>query len=178
MNITETFNLVNERWIGVIAVDIGNEGGWVGNSWATKELHIERKCENLRKTFKAWKELHPKVIIAEDVHAIPNQGIVSTGTLMRQKGEVIGMAAALGIEVQFIQPLTWIECFTLKRTKHFHPDSNKKKWKNHLLEIAQSISPFPDDRITLKTADAYLMWIYAASLQTNKPLQPKGTISW
>ena len=112
------------------------------------------------------------IIVAEDVHTFPGQGVVSNGTLMKNRGRIEGMSAALGIQVHWIQPLQWIECYTLKRTKHFE---SKRKWKCHLAEIAKEmVDDSLVNEINLKTADAFLIWNYAASQQTEEPMTRIG----
>src|SRR5689334_5855741 len=116
-------SLVNES---LMAIDIGNKGGICYNMgskivfypmpWDTKENpdpHL---------TLKKWRSIsepNPDIIVAEDVHAFAGQGIVSTGTLMKNRGQIEMASAAMGLNANFIQPLSWIECYTMKRKKHF-----------------------------------------------------------
>jgi hypothetical protein len=105
------------------------------------------------------------VVYAEDVHAFPGQGSVSTGSLMQSKGELIGAVeslrewAGLDISLKLIQPLEWIKRFTAARQKNF---KSKTLWKKHLLYIAKETicSGFLVNDITLNTADAVLMCYY------------------
>lgn len=161
-------SLVTER---ILAVDIGLNGGIVLNDHNVLHVLDSKNIDLVR-----WVTYADK-IIAEDVHAMPGQGAVSTGTLLEQKGYLRGIAACLKIEPLFIHPLQWIECYTMKRTKHFETKSGKKDktaWKKHLLEIAREIATDEvKPHLNLKTADAFLMWNYEASKLTVNPLEKK-----
>jgi len=144
--------LVNEV---VMGFDIGASGGWCcGNG---HYVDIEPIPEQPKELVRKIKFAAPTIIVAEDVHTMPGQGGVSGGKLMQSKGILIGIAAALDIKVVLIQPLRWIETFTLKRTKHFN---TKCEWKNYLKSIAEGLCP--DHKFTLKTTDAFLIWYYYA----------------
>jgi len=161
--------LVNET---ILAVDIGNEGGLVFNRAKQSRLGIYRMPEFVKELWLLVEQIKPTIIIAENVHSMPNQGVVAIGTLMKNRGRLEGVAAAAGINPKFIEPLRWMECYTLKRTKHF---PTKTQWKNHLIGIAKGLvneneKPFIDKR----TADAFLIWNFAASQYTTTPMRPLG----
>jgi hypothetical protein len=173
MTFTERVNFVNEKRLNILAIDIGNNGGFAWNFHPDRCFELRVMPEDVMDRWFAAAHCSPDIIVAEDVHTIHGQGIVSNGTLMKNKGQVEGFCAAMEIEPHWIQPLAWIQCFTLKRTKHF---ANKHKWKQHLIEIAKGIAyGFSDslvNEINEKTADAFLIWNYAASQQTDQPLKP------
>jgi hypothetical protein len=161
-------SLVTEK---IMAVDIGLKGGIVMNN--RNVLHV---LEADKIELDKWIADADR-IIAEDVHTMPGQGIHSAGVLLEQKGYLRGLAAAIRTPIQFIQPLKWIECYTMKRTKHFETKSGKKDktgWKKHLLDLAREIaSDQVRPLLNLKTADAFLMWNYEASKLTPNPLEKK-----
>lgn len=169
MTFEERLHLVNEKKLNITAVDIGNEGGLCSNDFSG-DVCLRRMPGTHRDQWEAFLYGCPHVVVAENVHAMPGQGLVSTGTLLRNRGRLEGFCAALDIEPHFIEPLAWQQCFTLKRRKHF-PD--KRQFKKHLMEVAKSLAP-PSlvNEITLQTADAFLIWNYAASQQTEEPLKP------
>jgi hypothetical protein len=173
MKFIDRLSLVNEKDISILAIDIGDKGGFVWNDTVTKELVIEPMPDDLEKQWMVFQRSGCEIIVAENVHTMPGQGIVSNGTLMRNKGVCEGMAAALGIEIHFIEPLKWIECYTVKRTKSF---SSKRYWKKHLIEIAKEMadSDLLMSLVNERTADAFLIWNYAASQQTPEPLRLMG----
>lgn len=172
MTFAERLHLVNERGLNILAIDIGNEGGMVYNWTPEKWFVIKPMSDELAKNWEVMAHSMADIIVAENVHTMPLQGVVSNGTLMKNRGRVEGMAAALKIEINWIEPLKWIECFTMKRTKHF---KHKRDWKKHLSEIAKSmVDDSLVNEITLKTADAFLMWNYIASQHTDEPILPIG----
>jgi hypothetical protein len=158
-------SLVNES---ILAFDIGNSGGLVSNCFGV--LDIRKMPEDLKVL---WEYVHNSgatYILAENVHAFSGQGVVSVGTLMKNRGIIEGMCAAYGVTPIFVEPRAWIQCYTLKLKKHF---KNKNMWKKYLLEIALAIAPSElHDRLNLNTADAFLIWNWAASLKTSQPLVP------
>lgn len=170
MILTDRITLVNEKKLTILAIDIGNDGGMVFNWTPEPWLAVHEMPKEIEDQWKFMSSAQADIIVAEDVHTFPGQGIVSNGTLLKNRGRVEGMATALGIQIHWIQPLQWIECYTLKRTKHF---SNKKQWKKHLVQIAKDL--MDDDEmkalVNEKTADALLIWNYAASQQTPEPLK-------
>lgn len=162
--------LVNEMRVNVLAVDIGNNGGMVGNEGNC--LVIRPMPQHTKDQWAEFRSFHPRAVYAENVHTFAGQGIVSQGTLLKNRGRIEGYAAAYGADIQWIEPLKWIEKFTLQRRKHF---TDIKKWKKHLLETAKEIADEETlSYLTLETCDAYMMWIYAASIVAGKPLKPIG----
>lgn len=156
--------LVNDT---ICAVDIGLNGGVCFNT-SPHSLLIYEADPNLKTMWLIINGSSPEVIVAENVHTFAGQGIKSSGTLMESKGILRGFAAAIGIELKLIEPLKWIETFTLKRGKHFLNTKGKKDktaWKRHLLSIAKTLAPEEyHDQLNLKTADAFLIWYYYAKV--------------
>jgi hypothetical protein len=173
-----------------MGVDIGNKGGICINNgpvlkflpmpWDTKEN------PNKRLTIEKWNTIngnYPDIIVAEDVHAFAGQGIVSTGTLMKNRGQIEMAAAARGIIPDMIQPLAWIQCYTMKRKKHFKRTKEEIKrgdvpnWKQHLVEIAMAMLPlgYNLSLVNERVADAILIWNYWAAQKIGQPLQKKGS---
>lgn len=154
-------SFVNETFM---AVDIGLKGGIVYNEF--DRLVIEEMKPDLKWL---WGRIQaPQHLVAENVYTMPKQGIVSAGTLMEAKGIIRGMCAAADIEPDLIQPLKWIEVYTLKRRKHF---DDKPQWKKHLLQVALEICPETyREQINLKTCDAFLIWNWAAARHTGVEL--------
>lgn len=169
MTFQERLDFVNEKNLSILAIDIGNEGGMVYNWYPQTNIEIRPMSKELHENWMVMAGAMANIIVAEDVHTFHGQGLVSSGTLMKNRGRIEGMAAALDIEVHWIQPVQWIECYTLKRTKHF---KHKRDWKKHLAEIAKEmVDDSLVNEITLKTADAFLIWNYAASQHTEQPLK-------
>lgn len=56
---------------------------------------------------RGWVEMQPARIVREKVGSRPSQGIVSTGRLLEVVGMLDGIAAALAIPVETVEPETW-----------------------------------------------------------------------
>lgn len=166
--------LVNEK-SNIMAVDIGNEGGYCFNGNGI-DIRITPIPECLRKQFEILGFPDPDFIIAENVHTMPGQGVVSQGTLLKNRGRLEGMAAAINCVIRWIEPSVWQRCFTIKRKKHFE---NTRAWKRHLIEQALEILPEEYHHlINLKTCDAFLIWYYAAHIEVARPLSDKGQLTF
>ena len=68
------------------------------------------------------------LVVMEDVHTFPGQGIVSMGTLLEQKGIILGMCKVLRYEVQLISPKTWQKHFGMKCPKEIKGKTARKRW--------------------------------------------------
>lgn len=154
----------------VAGYDIGESGGFAINK-RTGQSDILIRHYNPDEFIDWCRVFEVGVIYAENVHPYAGQGIVSSGSLMEKKGELIGIARALNIPIKWVEPLSWIQCFTLKRKKHF---DSKTQWKKHLVEVAQKEVPLLVNEIDLNTADAVLLWIYGAHLSSGTPMTRKG----
>lgn len=47
------------------------------------------------------------VVVLENVHAFPGQGVVAMATLLEQKGIIRGMCKGLGYDEYLVEPKTW-----------------------------------------------------------------------
>lgn len=170
----DTF-LVTER---IMAVDIGNKGGFCCNCG---HIFVTEMPEDVNLRWKVFNDQRPSTVVAENVHAFKGQGIVSTGTLLKNRGQVEMAAAALGVKMVFIQPLAWIECYTMKRKKHFKPSKAERLagapiWKEHLVEICLAVLPeCYHYLVNDKTADAILIWNFFAAQKIGQPLKKMGS---
>jgi len=66
-------------------------------------------------------------VVMEDVHAFPGQGVVAVGTLLEQKGIIIGMSKALGYDVCLVSPKTWQKQFDIVCPKELKAKAKRKK---------------------------------------------------
>ena len=71
-------------------------------------------------------------------------------------GFLLGVLAALRVRVELVRPQAWQKALSLGTSK-IH--ASKTAWKNHLKSRAQQL--FPNQTVTLKTADALLLLEYA-----------------
>lgn len=72
-------------------------------------------------------------------------------------GMIRGFCLGLGFRVQLVRPQVWQKHFGLGKKKDYG-----SKWKSHLKQKAEQL--FPDQKVTLKTADCLLILNYAQSL--------------
>ena len=68
------------------------------------------------------------LVIIEDVHAFPGQGVVSSGTLLEQKGVIRGLASALGYELVMVNPKTWQGFLEITPPKELKDKVKRKVW--------------------------------------------------
>lgn len=162
--------LVNER---IMAVDIGENGGFVCND-TLKDLGFADMPKSAKDRWECISFTRPQRIVAENVHAFPGNAAAASGKLLINRGQIEGFAGAMNVPITWIEPLKWIECFTMKRKKHF---DKREHWKKHLRDIAKELAPERyRGQINLKTCDAFLIWYYFASQQTSNPIKPLGLI--
>jgi len=178
-----------------IGVDVGIYGGLAYFDTVSNEL-LDIKKMPLLKIERGGKEKNfldvdkllfyleiPKVhndtaiIVLEDLHAFPGQGVVSMATLLEQKGIIRGLAKGLGYDELLISPKTWQKYFNLippkdiKGKKASQTRTLRKKWlKQQSIVCAKEEFPTWTDKIDKSDglADATLIGFWY--LQTNIPL--------
>lgn len=101
----------------------------------------------------------------EHVHAMPNQGVVSTFTFGKNFGVVCGILIANNVNFSFVRPQYWQKILAIDpRRKGVSRGSDgflridnetKSEWKDRLKKTAKRM--YPELRITLNTADALLI---------------------
>jgi hypothetical protein len=95
------------------------------------ESHKRREIDKagLAALLRDWVANFSALIIREKVHTMPRQGIVSAGRFMEVVGIIDGVAAALGIPVETVEPQVWQretntpadEKGTCERARHIFP---------------------------------------------------------
>ena len=99
----------------------------------------------------------PMYSCIEAVHSMPKQGVKSVFTFGKGYGQWLGILATLRIPYIQVTPHKWM--------KHYGSmPKDKNDRKNHLKHLAQQ--RYPDQKITLATADAMLIANYMR--ETNK----------
>lgn len=73
-------------------------------------------------------------------------------------GFLLGALAALHIRTELVRPQAWQKALGLGNSKSH---ASKCAWKNHLKGKAQQL--FPEQKVTLKTADALLLLEYSTT---------------
>ena len=99
----------------------------------------------------------PMYCCIEQVHSMPKQGVKSVFTFGKGYGQWLGILATLRIPYIQVTPHRWMSHYGSR-------PRDKKDRKNHLKHLAQQ--RFPDQKITLATADAMLIANYMR--ETNK----------
>lgn len=75
-------------------------------------------------------------------------------------GLIKGAAMALGFRIETVKPQKWQKHFSLGKARDC---ASKTEWKNKLKSKAQQL--FPNAEVTLKTADALLLWEYGQKME-------------
>ena len=109
------------------------------------------------------------LVVFEDVHAFPEEGVISVGTLMWQKGVIQGMCSVLGYDVLPISAKAWQKSFNIVPPEDLKGKQNKakrKKWiKEHSLSKARELFPDWENQITHDgISDAVLIGLYGMSV--------------
>lgn len=85
-------------------------------------------------------------------------------TFGRNYGFMLGVLQTLGWKLHLVRPMAWQKSLSLG-TKKAH--GGNTPWKNHLKAHAQRL--YPDQKVTLRTADALLILEYARRQRLNMP---------
>ena len=112
-------------------------------------------------------ENHPVCAVVELVGGYAG-GVGQPGSAMfnfgRNFGFILGLLAALHVRVELVRPQVWQKALGLGNSKSH---ASKSAWKNHLKARAQQL--FPQQKVTLKTADALLLLEYSTKTKTTQP---------
>lgn len=156
----------------ILAVDIGKKGGMCGNEYLQPYLKLRRTPEDLKEFVELIKWYDPELVIAENVHIYGPQ--MGGEVLVEQRGILKGVCATLDVELIFVDPKKWMNCYTIKGKKNF---KSYAKWKQHLMDIASNLdSPIADygEKLDAWTSDAMLIWNYQAAIEIDEPLPHRG----
>ena len=99
-------------------------------------------------------------VAIEKVHSMPNQGVKSTFTFGMNYGIWIGTLRTLDIDFIKIQAKKWQEYYEIPKQDSYY--DRKKVLK------AKAIELFPNERVTMYTADALLIANYCMQTHYNK----------
>jgi hypothetical protein len=118
------------------------------------------------------------MVVFEDVHAFPGQGVVSIATLLEQKGIIQGLALGLGYGIHPTQPKEWQKYFSIIPPKELKGSDGKKtkklrkEWlKDKSRQVASETFPNFDHWFEAKTShgrsDAVLIGKYYLGVYAN-----------
>ena len=163
----------------VIAVDVGLSGGIAFFDTVSGELlsvytmptvSHESKTGKIKNSLDIDKLMFileiPKahdesaILVMENIHAFPGQGVVAVGTLLEQKGILRGLACGLGYEVELVEPRTWQKMFDLippeelKGSTGTKTKTLRKKWlkENSLTKARELFPKCADTKLSKSTA--------------------------
>lgn len=92
--------------------------------------------------------------ITEKVASMPQNGVKASHTFGVIVERTLFTLELCKIPFQEVTPQVWMKSYLLKRDK----EETKTAWKNRLKAFAQQL--FPNEKITLATADAFLIAEY------------------
>lgn len=98
--------------------------------------------------------------VMEEVHAMPMQGIVTTGQLMKAYGAVEGILAALRIPTKFVPPTVWKRAMRVTADK----DSSRERAS----QLAPAAAKYWPNKGHHGRAEAFLIAVYASQSGQNK----------
>jgi hypothetical protein len=141
-----------------LGIDPGKSGGLVvldGNRNVVKYTRMPKSNEAIWN----WLKFHTSSVERAVIERVSGFiGRQHPGSRMFSFGESYGALSmalvALGIPHRAVYPRTWQAAFTTPRTK----TESRNEWKRRLLRISKKI--FPQYKITLATADAFLIALY------------------
>ena len=148
----------------ILAIDPGKKGGLVwgdGTPENTQAIKMPPTAHDLRDLLN---EVTSESGLAPTVYMEKVGGFISgvklPGSAMfnfgRNVGILEGVVASSNLRLQLVTPLKWQGALSLGKKR----GRTNTEWKNHLKEAAQNL--FPTHKITLDTADAFLIY-YAAT---------------
>jgi len=146
----------------LIGIDPGKSGG-IAVLYDSGKIIAEPMPGTLRDIWCAFNEERavygdgePCFAVIERVHAMPKQGVASTFAFGRGVGHLEMALTAADVPYESVSPRVWQKGLGIQpKPKAW----GKTQWKNHLREHAQRL--YPEQRITLATADALLLLEYA-----------------
>lgn len=142
----------------VIGIDPGQNGGIavIVDGKLTECVAMPQTEHDINEVLERHKDA--KVAFLEQVHSMPKQGVASTFSFGKNYGFLRGLLVANKIVFLDVTPNEWQKTLRIKAIK----DEPKTAHKNRLKGYAQQL--FPNQKFTLKTADAALIAWYGWQL--------------
>ena len=140
-----------------IAVDPGVSGGiaWtspIGDQSAPMPATLHDTLDLINRILDAQTDGKTVAYVEElpkYVGPIPSSAVF---VMARNYGNIEGILAALGVSIHHVKPQAWQKALGLG---HRDKGDSTSKWKNKLKAKAQNL--YPEEDVTLKTADALLI---------------------
>ena len=144
-----------------VGIDPGQSGGLVWLNGSGEVLHCTKMPATEADVWE-WFDwvcrdgYHDKTrAVIEKVHAMPKQGVSSTFKFGVGYGGLRMALIAAGLPFDQVTPQAWIKALGIPKKK---PTETGTQWKNRLKAQAQQL--FPQEKVTLATADALLIAEY------------------
>lgn len=139
-----------------IGLDLGINGGVVV---LRENGEVEEVFKNPNTTHGWLEKLKPYTdkhcfCITEKVHSMPSNGGKANFTFGFNVSKTLTMLEVCNVPYQEVTPQAWMKSFSMKKDSA----ESKTAWKNRLKELAAQL--FPKEKVTLWSADAFLMAEY------------------
>lgn len=141
----------------IVGIDPGKSGGlaWSVNNGPVAAVPMPDNAHELADILCELDTEGPLVVYLEEVGGYIG-GAGNTGSAMftfgRNFGEIIGVCAAMKFPLHLVRPQVWQKALGLGNSAGM----TKTQWKNKLK--ARAMQLYPDVKITLKNADALLIY--------------------
>lgn len=138
-----------------VAIDPGASGGvaYVDANGTVCSAAMPASPAECVELLKELRKTHGRLVI-EQIPKFTGAKIPGStvAVLFESYGIIIGAAIALGFQLERLTPQAWQGILGLGNSKGM----SKTEWKNKLKGRAMEL--FPGQKVTLKTADALLIW--------------------
>lgn len=124
----------------ILGIDPGLHGAWAlisdGDLFVVNDLPIigagKQKRLNSGALSDLWRKLDISLVVLEEVHSMPREGVASAFKFGYTCGQLLGVVEGLNIPVVFVTPQVW--------KKHFRITSDKEDSRKKAIEL------FPSNR--------------------------------
>ena len=122
----------------VVGIDPGMSGGIAAYGWNSQRLIAYSRMPTWKigpKTHVRARDVHDflqtvgaDVVVIEQVHAMPRQGVTSTFTFGQAFGAVCAAADIWGCAVEFVTPAVWKQQMQVTKDKRSSLDTASRLW--------------------------------------------------
>ena len=137
-----------------MGLDPGSNGGVVVLDEGKQVIAVFKTPDNIHDWVEKLAPFSGVMCITEKVHSMPGNGGKADFSFGYTVGTTHSCLTFSNIPYQEITPQTWMKMFSLKKEK----TQSKTEWKNTIKNMA--IQMFPDQKVTLWNADAFMIAEY------------------
>jgi hypothetical protein len=159
----------------LIAIDPGKKGGVAGYDPNSKNPLFSFGLENMTENdiiaeFRAIKDRDfGHVAVMEELQPFSRSPAAHVAVYARSYGVIKGALMTLGFRLHTVRSQKWQKALSVGRKKD---SANDREWKNKLKAKAQEL--FPNQEITLQTADAFLILEWARRTVASEGIQTEA----